>query len=110
MAMIVCSDRAWRSPEAVDTRRIMLPTRRASLKAFCERRVIEHSHDGSDQWNYAIAIPVVLAENDERLPVGAITLASTAPGQDSLLTRLSLQVREEIVDFLRGVAVVLLSN
>lgn len=110
MAMIVCSDRAWRSPEAVDTRRIMLPTRRAALEAFCDRRVIERSHDGSDQWNYVIAIPIVLAADFNRLPVGAMTLASTSSGKDSLLARLSLEGREHVVDYLRGVAEGLLSN
>jgi len=110
MAMIACSDRAWRSPEAVDTRRIMLPTRRAALQAFCERRVVEHSQDGRDQWNYVVAIPVVLTAGHSRLPVGAITLASTAGAENSLLTRLELEIREEIVNFLRGVAHGLLSS
>lgn len=110
MAMIACSDRAWRSPEAVDTRRIMLPTRRAALQSFCERRVVEHSHDGSDQWNYVVAIPVVLKQEHSRLPVGAITLASTAGAESSLLTQLDLEIREEIVTFLQSIASDLLDS
>jgi hypothetical protein len=110
MAMIHCSDRAWRSPEAVDTRRIMLPTRRAALMAFCERRVVEHSFDGSDQWNYVLAAPVVLAEDYSRLPVGAVTLVSTAPAHESVLTKLDLDIRQEIVEFLDEVVTEVLSN
>lgn len=110
MAMIHCSDRAWRSPEAIDTRRIMLPTRRAALKAFCERRVVEHSFDGSDQWNYVLAVPLVLKEEHSRLPVGAVTLASTAPAQESVLTKLDLEIRQQIVEFLRDVVHGVLSN
>lgn len=110
MSMILCSDRAWRSPEAVDTRLIMQPTRRAAVKAFCERRVVEHSFDGSDQWNYVLAVPLVLEEEDSRLPVGAVTLASTALGQESILTKLDLDIRQEIVEFLRDVVQELVSN
>lgn len=110
MAMILCSDRAWRSPEAVDTRRVMLPTRRAAVKAFCERRVVEHSFDGSDQWNYVLAVPLVLEGEHSRLPVGAVTLASTAPGQKSMLTKMDLDMRQQIVEFLRDVVQGLLSS
>lgn len=110
MSMIMCSDRAWRAPEAVHTRRIMLPTRRAAIQAFCERRVIEQSNDGSAQWNYLLAIPVVLSDGDARLPVGAVTLASTYSGKDSLLAKLSPKGLENVVDYLRGVAEVILAN
>jgi hypothetical protein len=110
MAMIHCSDRAWRSPEAVDTRRIMLPTRRAALMSFCERRVVEHSFDGSDQWNYVLAAPVVLADDHSRLPVGAVTLVSTAPAHESVLTKLDLNIRQEIVEFLDEVVTGVLSD
>jgi hypothetical protein len=110
MAMVVCSDRAWRWPQAVDTRRIMQPTRRAAIEAFCDRRVLECHHDGSYQWNYVLAIPVVLTgPGHARLPVGTITLESTAPAESTELGRLTIKERQDVVEYLRGVGEACLS-
>lgn len=110
MAMVVCSDRAWRWPQAVDTRRIMQPTRRAAIEAFCDRRVLECHHDGSYQWNYVLAVPVVLTgPGHARLPVGSITLESTTAAEDTTLKQLTIKERQDVVEYLRGVGEACLS-
>jgi hypothetical protein len=114
LAMIACSDRAWRTPEAIDTRRIMLPTRRAAIEAFCHGRIVLHETEGGHQWNYVIGIPILLRRSShERLPVGAITIESTAPGSKSVLARMALQDRrglQDLVDYLQGVGDAFLST
>jgi hypothetical protein len=113
MAMIVCSDRIWRTPEAIDTRRIMLPSRRAAIEAFCAGRVTTHQTAGGHQWNYVLGIPIVLRRHEgfERLPVGAITLESTAA--DGVLSRMAEEDPEhlqDLVDYLQGVGDAFLST
>ena len=59
---------------------------------------------------FVLAAPVVLAEDYSRLPVGAVTLVSTAPAHESILTKLDLDIRQEIVEFLDEVVTEVLSN
>ena len=113
MAMIVCSDRVWRTPGAIDTRRVMLPTRRAAIETFCSGRVMQDVTAGGHQWNYVLAIPIVLGRSRgfERLPVGAITLESTAA--DGVLRQMSQDAPkklQDVVDYLQGVGDLFLSS
>jgi hypothetical protein len=113
LAMIVCSDRMWRTPQGIDVRRVMLPSRRVAIEAFCSGRVMRHDTGGGYQWNHVLGIPIVLRRSHgfERIPVGTITLQSTEA--DGILKKMANEAPEElqnVVDYLQGVGDAFLST
>lgn len=90
LAMIGCSDRIWKDPRAMDVRLVTQPSSRAAVDAFCWGTPQTQLPEGRPKWAWILATPVVLREDSNygRLPVGAVTLVSDRPLEESVLGRL----------------------
>jgi len=92
LLMVASSDRAWRDPRTLESVPISMPSRWVSVQGFCTGSpVVSPTTDNpTSRWNSVQAIPVFLTQPPwHRLPVGAITLASTRPIKQSALSKVS---------------------
>ena len=106
LAMLICSDREWSDPRAADRKLVMLPTSRAAVEAFCHGAPQIHQQPiPTYQWNFVLAVPIVLDLEQGRLPVGAATINSNLAGNTSCLARLrdgDWPAFVELVQYLQG--------
>lgn len=84
------SDRVWRDPKTMEPLPIDWTSDFVSVQAFCAGSLVSRSTEQyvATRWNHVIGAPLYL-ESDRlgRLPVGAVTIASTLPEPDSALHR-----------------------
>jgi len=106
LALIGCSDRTWAHPGAIDIRLITQPSSRAAVDAFCRGNPQVQLPMEHQKWRWILATPVMIEEDPVfgRLPVGAVTLVSDRPQEESVLNQLKGQLLGEIEDFLAAVA------
>ena len=106
LALIGCSDRTWTYPGAIDVRLITQPSSRAAVDAFCRGNPQVQFPQEHQKWRWILATPVMIEEDPVfgRLPVGAVTLVSDRPHDESVLSQLKGQLLGEIEDFLAAVA------
>lgn len=105
---IAASDRAWRDRRTLQPTPIAWRSDFASVQAFCTGSTVSRST--SDQtltrWNHVIGLPLYLRDGlGGRLPVGAVTWASTMPEHRSALrefptrhARLASQLADALAD------------
>lgn len=115
LAMIGCSDRTWHDPRAIDVRLVTQPSSRAAVDAFCWGTPQIQLPQGRPKWHWILATPVVLDEGSQfgRLPVGAVTLVSNRPLEESVLEKLRTEDDEllaEIERFLASAAETVLAS
>jgi hypothetical protein len=95
------SDRVWRGSDTVEPIPIAWASDFASVQAFCSGSLVSFSTRGqiATRWNHVVGAPIHLSGDDDhgRLPVGVMTLASTAPEHASALGRGIAVVRRIIV-------------
>ncbi len=84
------SDRVWRDPKTMEPVRVEAQSPFVSVQAFClgaiaSRSTAEHV---ASRWNHVVGVPVYLDDEEHgRLPIGALTFASTHPHGQSILDR-----------------------
>lgn len=84
------SDRVWRDPRTMEPLPIDWTSDFVSVQAFCAGSLVSRSTEQyvATRWNHVIGAPLYLeSERLGRLPVGAVTIASTLPAPDSALER-----------------------
>lgn len=98
------SDRVWRDPATLEPLDVRWLHDFVSVQAFCTGSMVSESTVGyaATRWNHVIGFPVFVYNNDGRLPVGAVTLASTRPQPDSMLHRGAEMVRTQLIPQLAG--------
>jgi hypothetical protein len=82
------SDRSWREPGGLAIEPITRPTNRLAVEAFCSGNPIDVSLvDSSSRWNFLRAVPFFIENHDVwgRLPIGVLTISSTAPQDETML-------------------------
>lgn len=84
------SDRAWRDPLTLEPLSVDWKSDFVSVQAFCAGSLVSRSTTryAATRWNHVIGSPLYLdSERLGRLPIGAITIASTLPAPISALHR-----------------------
>lgn len=84
------SDRVWRDPATMEPLPIDWTSDFVSIKAFCAGSLVSRSTEqyAATRWNHVIGSPLYLeTERLGRLPVGAVTIASTSMAPGSALNR-----------------------
>lgn len=92
LLMIGGSDRAWRDPSTLAPLPINWESNShwASVQAFCSGSLASQStaHESATRWNHVVGVPLFSSSPPwGRLPLGALTMASTLPGDNSVLGR-----------------------
>jgi hypothetical protein len=108
------SDRAWRDPRTLVPVPITRPTNWVAVEAFCAGSPVSMRTDidSSSRWNTVLGIPIrldaepmaVASGSDPwgMIPVGVLTLASTASTGEATVDRLDFEARSELVTLLSG--------
>lgn len=95
------SDRAWRDPTTLEPVPITLPSNWTAVRAFCRGTPIRETNAVSmSRWNTLRGVPLMVQQGVERLPVGALTLASTLPKAQSSLVKIDPDVVDELHTYL----------
>lgn len=84
------SDRVWRDPTTMEPLPIDWTSDFVSTQAFCAGSLVVRSTERyvATRWNHVIGSPIYLeTELLGRLPIGAVTIASTASAPESALYR-----------------------
>lgn len=84
------ADRSWRDPTTLEPLDVDWRSDFVSVQAFCAGSLVSRSTEryAVSRWNHVIGFPIYVdTERRGRLPVGAVTLASTAPSPESALHR-----------------------
>lgn len=106
------SDRAWRDPRTLSPVKADWRTNLTATRAFCEGRIVwdDTSSQAATRWNYVVGVPLYLEDSDRgRLPVGAMTLASTQTS-GGLARGLDEVVRLKVAEYLQQKFVKLLDT
>lgn len=84
------SDRVWRDSTTLEPTPIGWTSEFVSVQAFCTGSIVSWSTEqyAATRWNHVVGAPLYLhADEWGRLPVGAVTIGSTASAADSSLQR-----------------------
>lgn len=104
------SDRAHQDPATVSPVPVVSSSNWVSVRAVCQGTIVESDRDNyASRWHFVRGIPLVLDE-PTRLPIGALTLASTAAAKDSVLVKMPEEARAALHDALSSVSLRLLST
>lgn len=90
---LASSEMEWRDPDAVDREKIERPARHVAVEAFCQGATVVAALDQTSgpRWRTVRAVPIILSDGPfGRLPVGVMTIASTATKPNSILPGLSV--------------------
>ena len=105
------SDRAWRDRDTLIPIPAVPSSPFVAAKAFCSGSVVERSTESfvATRWNHVVAIPLYLkSDGANRLPVGAISLATTKPPKLSVFNRARDVLETRILPALAGLGASLL--
>jgi hypothetical protein len=90
------SDRAHQDPLTVDAVPISGDSEWVAVRTVCQGVQVQRDRASAiSRWRFVRGLPLVLVE-PTRMPLGCLTLASTKPGEDSILTTLPEQARAEL--------------
>jgi hypothetical protein len=84
------ADRVWRDPGTMEPLPVDWTSDFISVQAFCAGSLVSRSTEShvATRWNHVIGSPLYIeTERSGRLPVGAVTIASTLPAPQSSLHR-----------------------
>ena len=85
------SDRAHQDPTTIESVPVRAESTWAAVRAVCQGVQVEHETESEiSRWRFVRALPLVLAE-PSRVPIGALTIASALPRQQSILTQMSAE-------------------
>jgi hypothetical protein len=85
------SDRAHQDPTTIESVPVRAESTWAAVRAVCQGVQVEHETESEiSRWRFVRALPLVLAE-PSRVPIGALTIASALPREQSLLTQMSAE-------------------
>lgn len=105
LAMTGASDRSWTSLSAVNRKALWHRSRFLAVSAFTEGRWMRRS-DGEDvgHLGYQLAVPIELGAGEwHHLPVGVITLSSTASQDRSVMGDLSEDHFDDLIRYLQRI-------
>lgn len=93
------ADRVWRDPMTITPVPIEWSSDFVAMHAYCSGSLVSESTEryAASRWNHVVAFPVYVHAETGRLPVGAMTLASSRTAEDSLLTRALDTVRSQAI-------------
>lgn len=93
------ADRIWRDPSTLEPIPVDWSSVFVAVQAFCAGSMVSQStsQHAVSRWNHVIGFPIYLQDESGRLPIGAVTLASTANKQSSLLERGAAVVRSSAI-------------
>lgn len=104
------SDRAHQDPSTVAPVPVVATSNWVSVRAVCQGTIVEFDRDNYvSRWRFVRGLPLVL-EEPTRVPIGALTLASTVPAEQSVLTKMPEDVRAALHGALQNVALILLEG
>jgi hypothetical protein len=90
------SDRAHQDPLTVEAVPIISASEWVAVRAVCQGVQVQLDRNSPiSRWRFVRGLPLVFAE-PTRLPIGCVTISSTKPGEESILTRLPAQDRAEL--------------
>jgi len=95
LVALASSEMEWRDPAAIDREKIGLPARHVAVEAFCQGATVIAALDQASEphWRTVRAVPIIITDDRfGRLPVGVVTVASTASERISILPKLSSAV------------------
>jgi hypothetical protein len=102
------SDRAHQDPSTVAPVPVVASSSWVSVRAVCQGTIAEFDRDNYvSRWRFVRGLPLVL-EEPTRIPIGALTIASTVPAQKSVLTKMPEDIRASLHGALQSVALGLL--
>lgn len=93
------ADRVWRDPKTLEPVPIRWASDFVATQAFCSGSLVSQptNQHVTSRWNHVIGFPIYVHLDEGRLPVGAITLASTAERDRSLWFRGETVVRNKVI-------------
>jgi hypothetical protein len=98
------SDRAHQDPSTVAPVPVRASSSWVSVRAVCQGTIAEFDRDNYvSRWRFVRGLPLVL-EEPTRIPIGALTVASTVPAQKSVLTKMPEDIRASLHGALQSVA------
>jgi SIR2-like domain len=102
------SDRAHQDPSTVAPVPVAATSKWVSVRAVCQGTIVESDRNiYASRWRFVRGLPLVLEEST-RVPIGALTISSTAPAGKSVLTRMPEDIRASLHGALQSVALRLL--
>ena len=95
------SDRAHQDPTTIESVPVRAESTWAAVRAVCQGVQVEHETASEvSRWRFVRALPLVLAD-PSRIPIGALTIASALPREESILTRMPAEGKTILHDGLR---------
>lgn len=104
-------DRVWRNPATLEPIPVEWSSDFVATQAFCSGSMVSQSTDQylTTRWNHVIGFPIYIHAKSGRLPVGAVTIASTKSQEHSVLSRGIETVRNQAIPEISALAELLLS-
>jgi hypothetical protein len=94
------SDRAHQDPATVSPVLIRAASKWVAVRTVCRGLVIQQDTDNyASRWHFVRGVPIVL-EDPSRVPIGCLTLTSTCGEEDSVLSKMPPDVRNEVHEYL----------
>jgi hypothetical protein len=85
------SDRAHQDPTTIESVPVRSESTWAAVRAVCQGVQVERETESDvSRWRFVRALPLVLAD-PSRIPIGAVTIASARPREQSILTQMSAE-------------------
>jgi hypothetical protein len=104
------SDRAHQDPSTVTPVPVSASSSWVSVRAVCQGTIAEFDRDNyASRWRFVRGLPLVLEEST-RLPIGALTISSSVPAEQSVLTKMPEDIRAALHAALQSVALRLLQE
>lgn len=98
------SDRAHQDPSTVTPVPLVSASSWVAVRAVCLGSIVEFDRDTyASRWHFVRGLPLVL-EEPTRLPIGALTIASSLPAKQSVLTKMPEDIRAALHSGLQSVA------
>jgi hypothetical protein len=95
------SDRAHQDPTTIESVPVRAESTWAAVRAVCQGVQVERETESEiSRWRFVRALPLVL-EDPSRIPIGALTIASALPREESILTQMSAEGKTILHDGLR---------
>jgi hypothetical protein len=96
------SDRAHQDPITMESVPVRAESTWAAVRAVCQGVQVEHKTESDvSRWRFVRALPLVLTE-PSRIPIGALTIASALPRDQSILSQMPAESQTILHDGLLG--------
>lgn len=104
------SDRAHQDPSTLAPVPVSAASKWVSVRTLCQGTIVEFDRDTyASRWHFVRGLPLVL-DKPTRLPIGALTISSTEPSKDSVLTKMPERVAAAWHDALQSLGLDLLQS